>query len=43
MTMNIRTSSISFLFLFLVSWEGFCQNLEHAQGYVYEDLNNNNQ
>lgn len=37
--MNIRTSSISFLFLFLVSWEGLCQNLEHAQGYVYEDLN----
>lgn len=39
--MNIRTSSISFLFLFLVSWEGLCQNLEHAQGYVYEDLNGN--
>lgn len=39
--MNIRTSSISFLLLFLVSWEGLCQNLEHAHGYVYEDWNGN--
>gem|GEM_PF-5629165 len=39
--MNIRTSSISFLLLFLVSWEGLCQNLEHAHGYVYEDLKGN--